>query len=144
MDDLALTGAVSGSVAAVGAVTAAIGSWRTEVVARWQARVERLRNDECRRENELHRARFTEIWEWVQAQPEGEKQDAAARWLGQHTGLNYSWRVTRDGRRSIPQLRMTAGQAYAQYITALTGRGGRLGMAYPPYLHPSPPTQELQ
>jgi hypothetical protein len=47
MDPLVLTGAVSGAVAAVAGTIAAVGAWRTEVTARWQARVERLRNQHC-------------------------------------------------------------------------------------------------
>jgi hypothetical protein len=136
MDALAWTGAIGGATAAAAGIIAAIGSWRTEVTARWKARAERLRTDEARIENELHRARFTEIWEWVQAQPAGDQQRDAVWWLGQHTGLRYAERVARDGSRSMPALRMTADQAYAQYITALTGHRGRLGMTSPPYLHP--------
>jgi hypothetical protein len=139
MDSLALTGAISGSVAAVGAVAAAVGAWRTEITARWQTRAERLRTDNAHMENELHRARFTEIWEWVQAQPEGDQQLKAVEWLGQHAGLRYPQRVTQGGSWSIPELRMSADEAYAQYITALTGHRGRLGLSFAPYIQPSPP-----
>jgi hypothetical protein len=144
MDALAWTGAIGSGVAAVGAVIAAIGAWRTEVTVRWQARAERLRTDHARIENDLHRARFTEIWEWAQAEPEGEKQIDAARWLGQHTGLSYPQQIAPGRPPSIPELRMNADEAYRQYMTALAGRQGRLGMSYPPYLHPAPPTQQKQ
>jgi hypothetical protein len=38
---------------AIGALTATIGTWRTEATARWQARTERLRTDTARQENQL-------------------------------------------------------------------------------------------
>ncbi len=62
--------------------------------------------------------------------------------MGQHTGLNYPHRINPGEPPSIPELRMTSEQAYDQYITALAGRGGRLGMAHPPYLPPDAPTKQ--
>lgn len=50
--------------------------------------------------------------------------------------------IPKAGPLAIPQLRNTADWGYAQYITALAGRGGHLGMPWPPYLHPDPPTAE--
>lgn len=78
-DALLWTGAVGGIVAAVGGIAAAVGAWRTEATARWQALVERLRTDTARRENELHRKRFTEVWHWWHDQPDGPDRAAAAR-----------------------------------------------------------------
>jgi hypothetical protein len=64
MNGLEWTGAIGGAVAAIAGIIAAIGAWRTEVTARWQVHVESLRNDKLRRENQLHHARFAEVWEW--------------------------------------------------------------------------------
>jgi len=70
-DPLAWTAAITGAVAAAGAIVAAIGAWRTEVTARWQAHVERLRNDEARGENELHRLRYAQLYQWWHDMPDG-------------------------------------------------------------------------
>ena len=65
-DPLAWTGAIGGAVAAAGAVIAA---WRTEATAHWQARVERLRTDQARRENELHRMLHKQLYDWWHDMP---------------------------------------------------------------------------
>ena len=86
MSDLALIGAISGSVAAVGAIVAAVGAWRTEITARWQARAERLRTDAARRENELHRARHAQLYQWWHDMPDGPARYRAMHWFGEWTG----------------------------------------------------------
>ena len=54
-DSLEWVGAIGGIVSAAGATIAAIGAWRTEITLRLQGRAERLRNDQARTENALHR-----------------------------------------------------------------------------------------
>jgi len=73
-------------VAAVGAVIAAIGAWRTEATARWQARVERLRNDQARKENALHRMRHKQLYDWWHDMPDGPGRIRAMHWFGEWTG----------------------------------------------------------
>jgi hypothetical protein len=40
----------------------------------------RLRTDAAPRENELHRQRFTGIWHWWHAMPDGPERTAAMHW----------------------------------------------------------------
>jgi hypothetical protein len=75
---LAWTGAIGGAVAAAAGIIAAVGAWRTEITASWWARAERLRTDEARRENELYRQRFTEVWQWWHDRPDGPERVQAA------------------------------------------------------------------
>jgi hypothetical protein len=119
MDDLALTGAISGSVAAVGAVVAAVGAWRTEMVARWQARAERLRNDEARKENVLHRMRHAQLYQWWHDLPNGPQRRLAARWFSEWTGARDPYRGGEDG--ALPPGFGSAGpdDAYQRYISFL-------------------------
>lgn len=72
-------------IAAVGAVLATVGAWLGPLRARWQLRAEELRSSRAQRENELHRARFADVWEWQRSQPEGERVEAA-RWYSEWTG----------------------------------------------------------
>jgi hypothetical protein len=119
MDDLALTAAISGSVAAVGAVVAAIGAWRTEITARWQARAERLRNEEARRENELHRLRHAQLYKWWHDMPSGPERKRAARWFGEWTGARDPYRG--DDQGAVPPgfgVR-DADEAYERYLQYL-------------------------
>jgi hypothetical protein len=129
MDNLALTGAVSGSIAAVGAVVAAIGAWRTEVTARWQARAERMRNDQARKENELHRMRHEQLYKWWHDMPSGPERRLAMRWFGEWTGARDPYRGTEDG--AIPPGFGSAGpdDAYQRYVDflALTFHPGQPG-----------------
>ena len=85
-DPLAWTGAIGGAVAAAGAVIAAIGAWRTEATARWQARVERLRTDQARKENGLHRMRHSQLYDWWHDMPDGPGRIRAMHWFGEWTG----------------------------------------------------------
>ncbi len=73
-------------MAAVGAVIAAIGAWRTEATARWQARVEQLRTGQARKENELHHMRHKQLYDWWHDMPDGPGRIRAMHWFGEWTG----------------------------------------------------------
>jgi len=73
-------------IAALGSVAATMGAWLGPIRARWQLRTEQLRTDEARRENELHRQRFADVWNWQRSQPEGAERVEAAQWYGEWTG----------------------------------------------------------
>jgi hypothetical protein len=128
MSELAWTILVGG-VAAVGSIVAAIGTWRTEVTARWQARVERLRNDEARRENELHRLRHAELYRWWHDMPDGPERKNAMHWFGEWTGARDPYRGTDQG--AIPPGFGCANvdEAYDRYVGFLDAifHPGRLG-----------------
>jgi hypothetical protein len=111
--------AVGSVIAAAGAVLAAIGAWRTEATARWQARAERLRNTAARKENGLQRRRFTEIWQWWHDQPDGSGRAAAARWYTEWTGAARPYHGKDDGPMAPGIGSATAGEAYKQYILSL-------------------------
>jgi hypothetical protein len=136
MDALAWTGAIGGAVAAVAGIIAAIGSWRTEVSARWQARVERLRNEEARRENLLHRIRHAELYGWWHDMPDGPARIRAMRWFGEWTGARDPFRGDADG--PIPpgfgcKDTEEAYERYVQYLDLIfhPGRPGPLPHAIP-------------
>ena len=129
-DTLALAGAIGGIVAAAVGIIAAVGAWRTEITARWQARVEQLRTDTARRENELHRERFTEIWHWWNDQPDGPKRINAARWYTEWTGTARPFRSGKDDGPLAPGFGCAnADEAYDIYIGFLDAlyHPGRLG-----------------
>jgi hypothetical protein len=120
MDGLALTGAITGSVAALAGIIAAVGAWRTEITARWQARVERLRTDQARRESELSRLRFKEVWNWQQGQPAGDERAKAARWFGEWTGAYAPFRSGVDSGPQTPGLHSAyADDAYERYLAVV-------------------------
>jgi hypothetical protein len=123
-------------IAAVGGVAATAGAWRTEATARWQARVERLRNDRMRRENELHRQRFAEVWTWQRDQPAGEERAKAARWFGEWTGARPLHRSLDDGPQTPGLHSADADDAYERYVEFLGAiyEPGRLGPARAPLL----------
>jgi hypothetical protein len=100
MSGLAWTGAIGGAVAAVAGIIAAIGAWRGEVVARWQARVESLRNDEARRENELHRMRHAQLYHWWADMQAGPARRRAMAWFAEWTGAREPYRADVPG--SLP------------------------------------------
>src|SRR6266436_8245748 len=121
-------------IAAIGGVTATIGTWLGPARARWQLRAETLRDGRARRENELHRQRFAEVWNWQRSEPEGEARTQAARWYGEWTG-NY--RPRRGGLDDAP---LTPGlhsgdedEAYRNYLDFLAAvyHPGRLGPPRP-------------
>jgi hypothetical protein len=139
MNDLEWTGAISGSVAAVGAVVAAIGAWRTEITARWQARVERLRNDQARRENELHHARHAQLWNWWHDMPDGPERIRAMHWFGEWTAARDPYRGDEQGAIPPGFGCANADEAYQRYTGWLEmiyhpGRPGR----EPPAIKPPP------
>jgi hypothetical protein len=57
-------------VAATGGVLATIGTWAGPLRSGWNLRAETIRNGQDRRENELHRQRFSEIWQQFQDDPD--------------------------------------------------------------------------
>jgi hypothetical protein len=128
-DPLAWTGAIGGAVAAAGAVIAAIGAWRTEATARWQARVERLRTDQARTENELHRMRHKELYDWWHDMPDGPGRTRAMRWFGEWTGARDPYRGNDQGAMTPGFGCRDADQAYDRYIGFLDAifHPGRLG-----------------
>lgn len=120
-------------IAAIGGVLATVGAWRTEATARWQARAELLRTDRARAENELHRQRYAEVWNWRRSQPPGEMA-AAARWFGEWTGTYAPFRSGIDQGPQTPGLHSgNAEEAYLQYLEFLGAvyQPGRLGRPRP-------------
>lgn len=128
-DPLAWTGAIGGAVAAAGAVVAAIGAWRTEATARWQARVERLRTEQARKENELHHMRHKQLYDWWHDMPDGPERIRAMHWFGEWTGARDPYHGSDQG--SIPPGFgcRDADEAYDRYIGFLDAifHPGRLG-----------------
>lgn len=109
-------------IAAVGGVLATVGTWLGPVRARWELRAEQLRNSQARRENELHRKRFGDVWNWWRDQPEDSRVDAI-HWYSEWTG------VVRPRRAGIDNGPMTPGlhngnedgayQDYVQFLEAV-------------------------
>jgi hypothetical protein len=128
-DPLAWTGAIAGAAAAVAGIIAAIGAWRTEITARWQARAERLRTDTARRENELHRMRHAELYHWWHDMPDGDARIKAMHWFGEWTGARDPYHG--DAQGAIPPGFGSgdAGEAYQRYVDYLDAiyDPGRLG-----------------
>jgi hypothetical protein len=112
-------------IAAVGGVAATVGAWRTEATARWQARVERLRTDAARRENELHRRRFAEVWNWWHDQPDGPQRTEVARWYYEWTGARPPLSPGADGPPPPGIGCRDVDEAYERYV-------GYLGAVYEP------------
>jgi hypothetical protein len=117
-------------IAAIGGVLATIGTWYGPLRARWQMRAEELRTSRARRENELHRQRFADVWGWQRSQPAGPERVDSARWFSEWTGAA---RPRRGGLDSGP---MTPGmhsgdvdEAYERYVDYLGAvyQPGRLG-----------------
>jgi hypothetical protein len=102
--------------------------------ARWHARAEQFRTDAARRENELHRRRFAEVWNWQRDQPDGDERAQAARWFGEWTGASRPFRGGKDSPPQTPGLHSAgADDAYDRYIEFLGAvyEPGRLGAPRP-------------
>jgi hypothetical protein len=98
--------------------------------ARWQARTEELRTDEARRENELHRQRFMDLYRWWHDVPDGPERVAAIRWFGEWTGAHKPLSGGLDDGPQTPGLHAgSAGEAYEDYLNFLSAvyEPGRLG-----------------
>lgn len=107
-------------IAAVGGVAATAGAWLGAVRARWQLRAERLGTDRARWENELHRRRFADVWNWQNHRPEGD-QRIDARWYGEWTGAARPRHGGHGGGPQTPGLHSaTADDAYERYIEFLS------------------------
>ncbi len=110
-------------IAAIGGVAATIGAWRTEATARWQARAERLRTDRTRRQDELHRARLAEVWQWWQDEPDGDERVKAARWYSEWTGAAMPFRGGLDPGPQPPGFGCRdADEAYERYVGFLEAK----------------------
>jgi hypothetical protein len=117
-------------IAAIGGAAATAGAWLGPVRNRWQLRAELVRTDKARRENELHRRRFTEVWNWQRDQPEGRDRMEAARWYGEWTGAASPRRGGLDDGPQTPGLHSAdADDAYERYIEFLGAvyEPGRMG-----------------
>lgn len=141
-DSLAWAGAVGGIVAAAGAIVAAAGAWRTEITARWQARAERLRTDEARRENDLHRQRHAELYQWWHDMPDGPERVRAMHWFAEWTGARHPYRGGDQGAIPPGFGCRDSGDAYLRYVGLLDAmyHPGRLGP--PPRTIRMPPPPE--
>jgi hypothetical protein len=121
-------------IAAIGGVAATIGAWRTEATARWQALAERRRTDRTRRQDELHRARLAEVWQWWHEQPDGDERVKAARWYSEWTGAARPFRGGLDDGPQSPGFGCaSADEAYERYVGFLEAKyePGRLGPPLP-------------
>lgn len=128
-DPLAWTAAIASAVAAAAGIIAAVGAFRAEVTARWQARAERLRTDAARQENELHRMRHAELYQWWHDMPDGPARIRAMHWFGEWTGARDPYHGSDQG--AIPPgfgVR-DADEAYQRYTGFLDAmyHPGRLG-----------------
>lgn len=129
-------------IAAIGGVLATAGTWFGPLRARWQLRAEELRTGREQRENQLHRQRFADVWEWQDSQPEGPARVDAARWYGEWTGNYRPRRGGLDARPQTPGLHSAdVDDAYDRYIDFLSAvyESGRLGSPVQPLQAPSPP-----
>lgn len=115
-------------IAAIGSIAATVGAWMGPVRARWQLRGEQLRTDEARRENELHRRRFTELWNWQRDQSESKERMEAARWYGEWTGAASPRRGGMDDGPQTPactvRMRTTLTSDTSSSWTLYTSLGG--------------------
>jgi hypothetical protein len=124
-------------IAAVGGVAARAGAWLGPVRARWQLRTERLGTDRARWENELHRRRFADVWNWQNHRPEGDQRIDARAGTANGPAPPGRRHGGHGGGPQTPSLHSaTADDAYERYIEFLSAlyEPGRLG----------PPTQPLQ
>jgi hypothetical protein len=135
-DPLAWTGAIGGAVAAAAGIIAAIGAWRTEITARWQARVETLRNDAARRENQLQRMRHTDLYQWWHDMPDGLTRVKAMHWFGEWTGARDPYHGGDQGALPPGFGCANASEAYDRYIALL-------GLIYHPG-QPGPPPRLIK
>jgi hypothetical protein len=94
----------------------ALVQWR----ARWDARAEEAKTDQARRENDLHRRRFTQVWEWQRSQAQGEERVRSARWYGEWTGADAPYRGGQDDGPLTPGLHTgNADEAYQNNLDFL-------------------------
>jgi hypothetical protein len=122
-------------IAAIGGVAATIGTWFGPLRARWVLRAEQARTDRARRENELHRRRFYDVWAWQRDQPEGPERVDAARWYGEWTGAAAPRQGGLGGGPETPgQHSGDADDALERYIEFLGVRyeRGRIGAPIQP------------
>jgi hypothetical protein len=125
-------------VAAIGGVLATVGAWAGPLRARWNLRAEELRIGRAQRENELHRWRYEQIWQWQRNQPQGSQRTDAARWFAEWTGAVGPRRGGLDpGPQTPGQHSGDVDDAYERYVDFLGGiyESGRL-------MSPSPPLAE--
>jgi hypothetical protein len=91
--------------------------------ARWNARAEQERTDAARRDNELHRQRFAEVWNWQRRQPEGNARVQAARWYSEWTGAREPGRAGLDDGSQAPGLHAgsedEASRNYLDFLAAV-------------------------
>jgi hypothetical protein len=112
-DPLAWTAAIAG-------VAATIGTWMGPLRARWKLRAEELLTSRARRENEVHRQRFADIWEWQRSRPEGPDRVEAARWFSEWTGAVLPRRGGLDSGPMPPGLHSgNVNEAYKRYVDFL-------------------------
>jgi hypothetical protein len=117
-------------IAAIGGVLATIGTWLGPARTRWELRAEAIRGGQDRRENDLHRQRFTEAWHLWHDQPDGEERVRLARWYTEWTGTAAPGRAGIDATAQAPGFGCaSAEEAYDRYIGTLDARynPGRLG-----------------
>ena len=122
-------------ITAIAAVIGATGggvAWLGFLRARWQLRAETLRNSQDRRENELHRLRHAELYQWWHDMPDGPPRSKAMHWFGEWTGARDPYHGSDQG--AIPPgfgVR-DADEAYQRYIGFLDA------MYHPGQLGPPP------
>jgi hypothetical protein len=133
-------------IAAIGGVAATVGAWRTEVTARWRARVERLRNDEARRENALHRLRHGELYRWWHDMPDGPARIKAMHWFGEWTGARDPYHGADQGAIPPGFGCANADEAYDRYVGLLDliFHPGRPGPDPRPPAIPEAPAPEIE
>jgi hypothetical protein len=104
-------------IAAVGGVLATVGTWLGPLRARWNLRAEELRTSKARRENEVHRERFADVWEWQRSRPDGPDRMEAARWFSEWTGAAGPRRGGLDSGPMPPGLHSgNVNEAYERYV----------------------------
>jgi hypothetical protein len=121
-------------VAAIGGVAATIGTWLGPVRARWKLAAEQIRAGRDRRENEMHRTRFAEVWSWQREETDREERVRRARWFGEWTGADKPFRGGLDPGPLTPGLHSgSAVEAYQNYVDFLgeVYEPGRMGSPRP-------------
>ncbi len=85
--------------------------------------------DVARRENELHRQRLAEVWDYWHDLPDGPERTAAARWYTEWTGASPPFSDGADGPLAPGVGCADADEAYDRYIGFLDAvyNPGRLG-----------------
>jgi hypothetical protein len=115
---------------ATGVIGAGIGSWARTVRARWQLGVEATRSGRDRRENQLHRQRFAEVYHLWHDEPDEAERVKLSRWYTEWTGAAPP---RQGGIFAGPQAPgfgcADESEAYERYLATLEARHnpGRLG-----------------